>query len=354
MRNESQVRHSSIPENKGQQSTESIELPFVTVIMPVRNEEQYIADSLEAVLLQDYPHEMMEVLIADGMSDDNTRELIRKISNNHQISVRILDNTKQIVSAGMNLAIGKAKGDITLRVDGHAIIQTDYLSQCVEYLIHNDVDCAGGPLDSVGKGYVGEAVAFVMSSKFGVGGTVFRTASNRNRPIRAETVPFGAYRKDVFERVGLFNEEMVRHQDYELCYRLRKNGGKIMLLPKVRAKYFVRSTVKTFVRQYWQYGIWKGRFIRKYPDSLKLRHMIPPVFVIILLLSGTISFFSGYAFFIYSATIGSYIAFVIAALLSFSVKLKFKYLPVLPVLLACMHLSWGAGFWKGLFMKKLT
>jgi succinoglycan biosynthesis protein ExoA len=353
LRNDIQISYLAVPANKGQ-SAERIELPFVTIIMPVRNEEQYIVESLTAVLAQDYSHYRMEVLIADGMSNDRTRELIKKVSEDIKIPVLVIDNIKQIVPVAMNLAIRQARGTIILRVDGHAIIRPDYLSRCVKYLMYNDVDCVGGPVDSVGFGYIGEAVALAMSSRFGVGGTVFRIASNNDTPVMTETVPFGVYRKDVFEKVGFFNEEMVRHQDYEFCYRLRKKGGTIMLLPTARAEYFVRSTFRSFCRQYWQYGIWKGRFVKKNPDALKLRHMVPPVLVLVLLLNGLLSFFFEAAFWLFGATMGAYIAFVMGALISFSMNRKMKYLPILAILLPSMHFSWGVGFWKGLFIKKLS
>ena len=329
-------------DNKGE------DLPFVSLIMPIRNEEAFIERSLGAVLDQDYPHDKMEVLIADGMSTDGTRDKISRMATNRTPPVTVLDNPDMIVPSAMNIAIRRAKGEIIVRVDGHAVIQPDYVRKCVTCLIKTGVDCVGGAVDSVGSGYVGEAIALAMSSRFGIGGSVFRTWSGNGRPMPAETVPFGAYRKDVFERIGLFNERMVRHQDYEFCFRLRKNGGRILILPSARAVYFVRSTLGSLWKQYWQYGIWKGRLVRVHPESCQPRHLIPPVFVFVLAGSGLSSVFSTLGAWAFSLTIGAYLAFVLTAVAALSTRGNGKYAPVLSIIFPCLHLSWGLGFWKGL------
>lgn len=330
-------------------------LPFISVIMPIRNEEDFIESSLSAILNQDYPHDKMEVLIADGMSTDRTRDVISHlVANQNIIPVIILDNPGRIVPTAMNIAIRRAKGEIIVRVDGHAVIQKDYVRQCVEWLIKNEVDCVGGVVESVGSGYVGEAIAAAMSSPFGVGGSGFRTASDAAGPVLTDTVPFGAYRKEVFDRIGLFNEQMVRHQDYEFCYRLRKDGGKIILLPAARAKYFVRSTLSSLWKQYWQYGIWKGRFLRAHPDSIKLRHLIPPLFVFMMIVSSVLGIVSEVGVAVSGLTLGAYGLFIIGALISVSRTGNVKYVPVLPIIFGSLHVSWGMGLWLGLSSRKLS
>jgi cellulose synthase/poly-beta-1,6-N-acetylglucosamine synthase-like glycosyltransferase len=330
----------------------TIEFPQITVIMPIRNESEYIERSLSAVLTQDYSKDKMEVLVVDGMSTDDTRAIIQRISANNDIPITILDNPDLIVPTAMNAAIRKASGDVIVRVDGHAVIKSDYIRRCIDHLMENGVDCVGGVIDPVGIGYAGKAIAIAMNSKFGVGGSAFRTLSDK-KPILAESVPFGAYRKDVFNRVGLFNEQMVRHQDYESCYRLRKNGGKILLLPTARSDYYVRTTLRALLRQYWQYGIWKGRFVRKYPDSLTLRHLVAPALILLIVLSGVLAIFSTVGALFLAMGLGAYSIFILTSIVYFFTKGKLKYLPILALILPSIHYSWGIGFWKGLFMKKL-
>jgi len=327
-------------------------LPDITVVMPIRNEENFIERSLGAVLTQNYPHHKLDVLIADGMSTDRTRDLISQLTASHGIRVNILDNPGRIVPTGMNIAIRQAKGEIIIRVDGHAIIPIDYVNQCVKNLLLSGVDCVGGAVESVGNGYTGEAIAIAMSSSFGVGGSSFRTSANEAKPILTDTVPFGAFQYGVFKRIGLFNEQMVRHQDYEFNYRLRAQGGQILLLPEVRVKYEVRSELKSLWRQFWQYGVWKGRFIRMFPDSMKIRHIIPPLFIFLLFFGFILSLFAKSFYLIFGFILGAYIFFLLTASCLICAKGKAKFAPLFPVILTCIHFSWGIGVWIGLLSSK--
>jgi len=330
------------------------EFPYVTVIMPVRNESDWIERSLGAVLTQDYPHEKMEVLIADGMSVDDTREAIARLTANQDISVSVLDNSDQIVPTGMNVAIRRARGEIIVRVDGHAVLQPNYVSLCVENLIRTGAECVGGVVESRGISYVGEAIAVAMSSRFGVGGSGFRTATETAKPMLTDTVPFGAFRRQVFEQIGLFNEKMVRHQDYEFNYRLRKHGGRVILLPSARATYYVRSSLSGLLKQYWQYGIWKGSFMRAYPDSYKFRHLVPPLFLFTLIGSSFLAIFSQLGGAILAAILGVYAIFIVTGLISIIKRGKIEYVPVLSIIFTCIHVSWGLGVWIGaLFPKQI-
>ncbi|KAA3654343.1 MAG: glycosyltransferase family 2 protein [Chloroflexi bacterium] len=322
-------------------------LPMVTIMMPVRNEAAFIAQTLDSILAQNYPAELMEIVIADGRSTDNTREIIASLQQQHA-NIHLIDNPSKIAPTGLNVAIRQAQGDVIVRVDGHAILDPDYVRSCVAQMQQTGADCVGGAWESRGKSYVGKAIAQAMSSRFGIGNSGFRVASTSAPPRIVDTVPFGAYRRDVFERIGLFNEKMVRHQDYELCYRLRQAGGRILLLPEVRAVYYVRATLAKLWRQYWQYGIWKGRFLRVYPASLKLRHMMPPLFVFAVVVSSLLSLIVPSWGWLAGAVLGAYALFLLVALLNFVFRGKSKYLPLLPVIIACLHLSWGIGVWIGL------
>lgn len=348
-------------------------LLLVSVIMPVRNEADYIEHSLAAVLNQDYPPDLMEVLVVDGMSDDGTREfvlgLIKRqhktptneprngdspLITNHVSPVRLINNPGQIVPTALNSAIRRAKGEVIVIIGGHAMVESDYVRRCVESLSQTASDCVGGALDSVGVGYVGTAIAAAMSSRFGVGGSGFRIAGVDAEPRLTDSVPFPAYRQEVFKRVGLYNEVMVRHQDYEFNYRLRKAGGRVLLLPSIRIKYYVRSSLRSLWRQYWQYGMWKGSFLRSHPASLKLRHLIPPLFILITALSILLAISPYARTWALCIAPGAYVAFVLVALAAVTKGGKLRYAPILPVVFACLHFSYGLGIWSGLISPKMS
>jgi glycosyltransferase involved in cell wall biosynthesis len=337
--------------------------------MPIRNEASFIEHSLAAVLDQDYPAELIEVLVVDGMSDDGTREIVQRlIYRRHETTVfgqkngdrnaphitnnispiYLIDNPGRIVPTGLNAAIRQAKGEVIIIIGGHAVVERDYVRRCVESLMRTGTDCVGGALDSVGIGYVGRAIAAAMSSPFGVGSSGFRVATLNAEPTLTDSVPFPAYRQEVFKRVGLYNELMVRHQDYEFNYRLRKAGGKILLLPSMRVKYYVRSNFRSLWRQYWQYGLWKGSFLREYPASIKLRHLAPPLFVLLVTLSALLALIPQARPWASWIAPAAYAAFTLIGLIAVGRSGKLRYAPVLPFVFACLHFSYGFGVWLGL------
>jgi hypothetical protein len=191
-----------------------------------------------------------------------------------------------------------------------------------------------------------------MSSPFGIGNSGFRTATE-GKPFEVDTIPFGVYRRTVFERVGLFNPHMVRHQDYEFNYRVRQSGGRMMLIPGLKAVYHVRGTLGSLWRQYWQYGIWKGRFLRRFPESLRIRHVVPPAFALLLVLTGLGALAFRPLFVPFAALLGAYLGFILAALLAFAARGQWRILPVLPAVMVCLQLGYGLGVWLGLLMPRV-
>ena len=320
--------------------------PLVSVVVPIRNEAPFIKECLEAIWTQDYGRNL-EIIVVDGMSNDGTRELLLKLAAAEN-RLAIIDNPGRIFPTGVNLGIRRAKGGLVLILGGHAVLPPNYIRECVECLIKEHVDCVGGAIDSVGVGRVAEGIALAMGSPFGVGGSGFRTAGPGTRAIPTDTVPFGLFRRDVFDQIGLFNEAMVRHQDYELNYRLRKAGGRILLLPWLRVRYYVRSGFRSLFKQYWQYGIWKGRFLCAYPKSLKSRHIAPPVLV------GALAFGAASCLVLKSGLIFTallaliYFFFLLYAAARLSIRTNWRLAPMITVALASLHFSWGAGVWVGL------
>lgn len=318
------------------------EAPLVTVIMPVRNEGAFIARSVSAVLAQDYPPDRMEVIVSDGMSTDQTRPMIRKLQEQYP-NLSLVDNLGKIAPTGLNAALRAAHGDVIIRVDGHCEIARDYVRQCVAYLSRERVDGVGGPIETVGNI---KPIALAMSSTFGVGGTAFRTTVDREMLV--DTVAFPAYTRAAIEKAGPFDEELVRNQDDEYNYRLRKLGGRIGLSPAIHSRYFSRASLGSLWRQYYQYGYWKVRVLQKHPLQMRWRQFVPPLFVTALALSAVSSIFFSTGRAALAVIIGSYSLANLIASLHGAWGSSWKALPMLPVVFVILHLSYGLGFLTGL------
>lgn len=319
--------------------------PFVSVIMPVRNEADFITRSLGAVLNQDWPANKMEVIVADGMSTDKTRELVQSLMQ-QRANLTLVDNPGKIAPTGLNAACRAARGEIIIRVDGHCEIAPDYIRRCVEHLRQQpEIDCVGGPIETIGNSYVSQAIALGMSSVFGVGGSPFRTLVGKT--LLVDTVAFPAYRRSIMQQAGEFDEELVRNQDDEYSYRLRKLGAKILLAADVHVRYYSRGSLASLWRQYYQYGFWKVRVLQKHPLQMRLRQFAPPLFVAALLLSALLALFSASGWLLLALLAGSYLVANLSASLVVATQSGWQYLCVLPVVFAILHLSYGFGFLIG-------
>lgn len=319
------------------------QLPFVSVVMPIRNEADFIERSLTAVMVQDYPHDRLEIIVADGCSDDGTVERVRASAATDP-RIRVLNNAGRIVATGLNQALTVARGEIIVRIDGHCEIAPDYVSRCVAHLLADEADGVGGSLETVGATGVSRAIAVAMSSPFGVGNSAFRTVSGRSMLV--DTVAFGAYRRGILDRAGPFDVELVRNQDDEYNYRLRKMGGRLLLAQDVRARYHSRSSLRSLWRQYFQYGYWKVRVLQKHPRQMSARQFAPPAFVGALLAGvlllpwppSRLPFALLIATYAVAATVATFV----------SAKRAGAGTVYLPLAFAILHLSYGSGFLKGL------
>ena len=249
--------------------------PTISVVMPIRNEADFIEQSLGAVLGQSGVSPP-QVIVVDGHSDDGTADRARQIAAASGQEVSVLDNPDRIVPISMNLGLEKANGDVVVRVDGHCIIAGDYLRSCLEALRATGAECVGGPMETIGATPTAAAIAVAQSSRFGVGGVAFRTSSAASF---VDTLAFGAYRREVFDRVGAFDEELVRNQDDELNLRLTRAGGRIWMDPSIRSTYFSRGTLSGLWRQYHGYGYYKFRVMKKHHTVPSIRHLVPAAFV---------------------------------------------------------------------------
>ena len=323
-------------------------LPLVSVLLPVRNEAAFIARCLGAVLAQDYPADRLEILVADGQSDDGTPELIRALPGGER--VRILTNPARIQAAGLNLLIREAQGDVLVRVDGHTIIAPDYVRACVDALSETGAWNAGGPMRSAGTTPTGKAIAAAGASPFAVP-SAFHV---RQTAAFTDTVYLGAWPRWVFERVGGYNEHVGVNEDYELNVRIRQAGGQIYLTPAIRSTYYGRQTLGALARQYRRYGQSKVKTLAEHPGSLRPRQLAAPVLVAALALGGPLALVSRPIRILFGLLLFAYAAATLLASLHTASRSGWRLLPRLPVIFATMHLSWGAGFWASVLREGMA
>jgi len=318
-------------------------LPTISVVIPMRNEARFIADCLRAVLAQDYPSDLVEVLVVDGESEDDSRAIVEKYAAETG-RVRLLRNPHRIVPCALNIGIRAARGEVIARVDGHTVIAPDYLRNGIETLRRTRADNVGGPMVPRGGGAFGDAVAAAMSSRFGIGAYFHFGTEERE----VDTVYLGMWPRHVFAKVGLFDEELLRNQDDEFNYRLRKFGGRIVMTPRMRSSYQNRATLRGLLRQFYQYGLWKVRVCQKHPMQMSWRHFVPPALVLNLL-SAPLAGWAVPPLAAWTAVLaGSYAAAVLAASALVARRGKIRHPAYLPVAFAAMHLAWGTGFLIGL------
>jgi glycosyltransferase involved in cell wall biosynthesis len=320
------------------------ERPTVSVVLPVRNEAEYIERSLGAVLAQDYPAELMEIIVADGASDDGTPGIVTKLIDRHP-NLRLISNPEGIVATGLNRAIAQARGEIIVRVDGHCEIAADYVSRCVEHL-RLGADGVGGPVQTVGETPLAQVIAAAMSSKFGVGDSAFRTVTGKT--MLADTVPFPAYTRTIIDKAGPYDTELVRNQDDEYNYRLRKMGARILLAADVQSRYYSRSSLRSLWRQYRQYGYWKVRVLQKHPFQMSARQFVPPFFVAAVATAVCAAPFSAEGKIVLSAILSTYVAANLAAAVSVIRRHHLSRPAMLPLAFAALHTGYGVGFLVGL------
>jgi succinoglycan biosynthesis protein ExoA len=325
----------------------STDLPPVTIIMPVRNEADFITASLQAVFHQDYPPERLQILVVDGMSDDSTREIIlQTVVQYPHVAMKLLDNPGRIVPKALNIALHEATGDIIVRVDGHCEIAPDYVRCCVAHLQNGKAAGVGGPIETISHTPPGQAIALAMSSPFGVGSSAFRTV--KNKTLFVDTVAFPAYLRVAIDQAGPFDEELVRNQDDEYNFRLRSLGYHILLAPDVRSRYHSRASLPKLWRQYYQYGYYKVRVMQKHPRQMSRRQFVPPLFVAVVISGAVFAPFSMPVRILWLLVAGLYTTANLTASLFIAHHHGWQHLWRLPLAFATLHLSYGFGFWHGL------
>jgi len=316
---------------------------LVTVILPCRNEAGYIEDCLQSILKQELPNIDLEIIVADGVSTDGTRDYLQRLSAENP-KVRFLNNPGRIVSTGLNTALGEARGDVIIRMDAHTVYAPDYIKQCLAVLRETGADNVGGPMRTTAATYKERVIQAVFHSPFAVGGA---RSHNPDYEGYVDTVIYGCWKKSVFECVGNFDEELVRNQDDEHNLRLVRSGGKIYQSPRIRSWYHVRDSFKTLWKQYMQYGYWKVLVIRKHRLPASIRHVVPAAFVAALSALLLVGWFWHPALFAAMGLAGVYLCSVIAASVVTACRTEKKLLPLLPIAFCCFQLGYGYGFLRG-------
>ncbi len=324
--------------------SEDSDRPFVSVVIPARNEGEHLAGCITSLIEQDYPQSRFEVIIADGESDDNSRDIVQSFSSEHP-NVLLLENPGVFTSLGLNCGIRRSEGEIIIILGAHSFVRPDFVRKNVETLAQTGADCVGGAMTSVGGTCKAQAISLAMGSPFGVGDALFRYGRTEGY---VDTVAFGAYRKAVFLKIGLFDEELVRDQDDEFNYRLRKSGGKIFFKPEIQSSYYIRASLKKLWKQYFQYGLWKVRVLQKHPKMMRLRQFVPGAFVLALFAGGAGCLYWKEVLFPLLLITLSYIGVNLLYSAKLAREKGWSYIVMLPLVFATLHFSYGIGFLVGL------
>lgn len=324
-------------------------LPTVSVILPVRNEAKFIRKILEHAIAQDYPAELVEIIVCDGMSDDGTREVVAELQKQAP-RIRMIDNPPRITPTALNAAIAASTGDIIIRIDGHAEIADDFITENVKVLqSKSEVWSCGGPIQHVGTNAFGCATAVAMSSRVGVGNATHRFPDYEGY---VEGAQYPAFHRWVFSRIGNFDERLVRNQDDELNFRITQAGGKIYISRRIRALYYVRDSMRRLFRQYFQYSFWRLPVIRKHRRPTTFRQLVPPIFYLLMLGLAIAGLGTGQLW-LAAFLPALYAAVLIGIGFSYVPRLGWRVACLVPVAIATLQcgyaLGWLYGVWSLLF-----
>ena len=322
---------------------------FVSVVCPVYNEEKFIANCINSIIRQDYPKEYMEVFLVDGMSSDLTRSIIMDYVNRYSF-IHLLDNPDKIVPPALNIGIRKAKGDVLIRIDGHCTYPVNYISVLVRNLYELGADNVGAVWNTLPAKNTSlcKAIAVGVSHKFGIGNSLHKVGVKDI--TETDTVPFGCFRKDIFDRIGEFDEELIRNQDDEFNARIIKNGGKIYLIPDLVIDYYARDSIYKVSKMFYQYGLFKPLVNKKLGFPATLRQFFPLLFVVGLILGGLLSLFLLSVRYIYVVVLLLYLLISLSFSLIESLKHKdWRLLFFLPWIFFVIHISYGWGYLHGIY-----
>jgi glycosyltransferase involved in cell wall biosynthesis len=317
---------------------------YVSVIVPCYNEQDTIRLLLSAIYGQTYPRQQLEVVIADGLSGDNTRPEIHEFQLAHPgLTVRVIDNPRRIIPAGLNRAIAASKGEIFVRLDAHSMPSEDYIQRSVEAIESGKGDNVGGvwEIQAGGDGWQARGIAAAAAHPLGVGDARYRVGGEAQE---VDTVPFGTFRRALIERVGEFDDSLLTNEDYEFNTRIRRSGGKVWFDPTIKSKYFARGKLSDLAKQYWRYGYWKARMLRRYPSAIRWRQLAG-VFVLSFPALAILGIWFWWARWLLGLEILIYLLTLLSVGLQQAIKKQdFTLMWGVPLAILTMHFSWGTAF----------
>jgi len=324
----------------------------VSLIIPCYNEQATICQLLDAIECQSYPQDEIEVIVSDGLSTDRTREVIKTYQVNHpNLLIRIIDNNKRIIPSALNRAIEAAHGTYIIRMDAHSIPDQNYIENCINDLDKGLGDNVGGvwKIEPGADTWIAKGIAIAASHPLGVGDALYRIGGDAQE---VDTVPFGAFRRGLVDKIGMFDETLITNEDYEFNVRVRRSGGKVWMNPAIHSIYFARATLTELSKQFWRYGYWKARMLIRYPKTLRWRQLLPPLFVFTLISLAILSSVWYLARLCIAIIVILYIIVLFATGLQISRDRKDLSLFIsVPLAIATIHLSYGAALLWGLLVK---
>jgi succinoglycan biosynthesis protein ExoA len=320
-------------------------MPSVSIIIPCYNEQDTIHKLLEAIYAQSFPRVDLEVVIAEGLSTDGTRAQIAAFSDSHpDLHIAVVENPARSIPASLNCALKEAQGEVILRLDAHSMPYPDYVERSVADLEAGLGANVGGiwEIQPGAETWVARSIAAAASNPLGVGDALYR---HTDKAAQVDTVPFGAFKRELLALIGFFDESLLSNEDYEFNARIRRTGGRIWLDPSIRSIYFARPTLAKLATQYSRYGFWKWRMLRRYPETLRWRQGLPPLFVLSLIVGAALAVFLPIFRILLVTEIFIYLIALAAAGIRTAVLQKKVYMVIgVPLAIATMHIAWGAGF----------
>ena len=339
------VRSAGVPLSK--LNPREDDLPLISIIISCRNEEKFIGKCLDSIVHQAYPKDKLEVLVVDGVSTDKTKEVVKEYIRHHQF-IRFLENPRKVTPFAMNIGIRVSRGEFIILVNAHSFLDKNFLKNSIEYLNKTHADAVGGMLNTINEGasIISKAIPLATDSIFGAGGRRYR--SRIQEGFVKDTLPYCAYRKELFDKIGLIDEDLIRDQDEEFNYRILKHGGTIYYSPKIKSYLYVRPTLKKLWKQHFQYGYFKPLVLSKVGGLFTWRQAIPSLLITSVMVTGLLSFLNEYFLWFFILILGLYFSVTIIFSLLTGIKRDLRLMPFLMASFVTLHFSYGTGYLKGI------
>lgn len=334
------------------------DLLFVSIVIPCRNEEKMVGKCLDSIINQHYPKDKLEVLVIDGLSTDKTMNILDSYAKKFKF-IRILQNERKITPCAMNIGIKNSIGNIVILVNAHCILDNSFIINNINGIMKTNADAVGGMLNAINEGnsLIGISIPLSTNSYFGSGGRRYR--SRLHAGFVRDTLPYCSYRRELFDKLGYIDEDLIRDQDEEFNYRILRSGGKIYYMPQIKSYLYIRPTLKKLWKQHYQYGYYKPLVIKKVGGLFTWRQAIPSLMIISLIIAGLLALISNFFYLMENLILGSYLLLNFSFSGAISIKKNIKLFPFLVASFAALHFSYGIGYLKGvwdfiIYKKNLT